>query len=260
MADDGDDVGDDLIELNLSELGEQQQNKKSTRAILFKIEVFVNSINELIKNKTDAREVLEMLNEHIEKLAELDFDEYKQCQLKYGELLVQSMMVNKTADVQSSEMQQELKQIRKKLEEFKQQSNEELDELKQNLLVPIGFIYMQLPWKKSPNDVWPTLVWKDVSSTYPGVFFRVEGGDAAPFGQEQPANAPRLTSVEYRYVSPEDDGEYYAPILPGKVSEWVKAGGFSSAHYDTLEHMRFTQSGGEVRPHNMAMKVWLRTG
>jgi hypothetical protein len=51
--------------------------------------------------------------------------------------------------------------------------------------VPIGFIYVQLPKEKSPTEIWPWMTWINVSSDYAGHFFRVEGGNAAPFGQSQ---------------------------------------------------------------------------
>ena len=51
--------------------------------------------------------------------------------------------------------------------------------------VPIGFIYVQLPNQPEPKTLWPTVEWKSVSSDYSGHFFRVEGGNAAPFGQKQ---------------------------------------------------------------------------
>lgn len=39
------------------------------------------------------------------------------------------------------------------------------------------------------------MAWKEISSDYEGVFFRVAGGDAAPFGQVQEENAPRLETI-----------------------------------------------------------------
>jgi len=69
------------------------------------------------------------------------------------------------------------------------QNQNELIEIKQNP-VPIGFIYVQLPYEKSPSEVWPTLQWTDMSANYSGVFFRVDGGGAALFGYIQNENAP----------------------------------------------------------------------
>ncbi len=64
---------------------------------------------------------------------------------------------------------------------------------------PIGFIYVQLPNEKSPTEIWPWMTSNDVSSTYAGIFFRVTGGGAASFEHVQEDNAPRLTSIRYKW-------------------------------------------------------------
>jgi len=99
--------------------------------------------------------------------------------------------------------------------------------------------------------------WADVSATYAGVFFRVEGGGAAAFGQTQQENAPHLISVEYNYGG---DHPRRIETITGQTSEWIESGVFISTTYDSESLLRFTLSGGEVRPRNMAVKVWKRTG
>ncbi|CAG2168611.1 unnamed protein product, partial [Oppiella nova] len=44
--------------------------------------------------------------------------------------------------------------------------------------VPIGFIYIQLPYQSEPKHLWPAANWSDVSKEYSGLIFKVEGGDA----------------------------------------------------------------------------------
>ena len=58
--------------------------------------------------------------------------------------------------------------------------------------VPIGFTYVQLPHEKKPVEIWPWMIWEDVSANYSGVFFRVIGGEAASFGNIQQENIPRI--------------------------------------------------------------------
>ena len=60
--------------------------------------------------------------------------------------------------------------------------------------VPIGFIYTQLPNEKLPTEIWttPFIKWSDISSHYEGIFFRVSGGDSAPFGLLQQDYAPHI--------------------------------------------------------------------
>jgi hypothetical protein len=139
-------------------------------------------------------------------------------------------------------------------------------ELKKNLIVldntknflPIGFIYVQLPKEKSPTEIWPLMTWNDVSSTYEGVFFRVIGGGAASFGQVQEDNAPRITEVDTldkSLIADQSQWNWNNKSIPKEgVSQWSITG--SSAGVG----IRFHSLGGEVRPRNMAIRIWKRIG
>lgn len=48
--------------------------------------------------------------------------------------------------------------------------------------VPKDFVYVQLPMMKAPSELFVG-TWSNISSKYKGLFFRVEGGDAAPFNK-----------------------------------------------------------------------------
>lgn len=50
--------------------------------------------------------------------------------------------------------------------------------------IPIGYIYIQLANQSYPTDLFGG-TWTNVSSTYAGLFFRIEGGSAANFGNSQ---------------------------------------------------------------------------
>jgi Lectin C-type domain len=131
-------------------------------------------------------------------------------------------------------------------------------DLKKNL-IPIGFIYVQLPKEKSPTSIWSWMTWKDVTSDYAGLFFRAEGGEAATFGQVQQDNAPRLVEVNtqlIRFIKSNQTNWWNNTIPRGGWSNWVFNGGNSGEEVD----MRFQVSGGEVRPRNMAIRVWKRAG
>jgi len=99
--------------------------------------------------------------------------------------------------------------------------------------------------------------WTDVSAHYAGVFFRVEGGRAASFGQTQEESAPHLVKVEYGV---NDDYQEVIDTFPGQTSKRILSSGLNNGAWHSHETLRFTLSGGEVRPHNMAVKVWKRTG
>ena len=45
------------------------------------------------------------------------------------------------------------------------------------------------------------------------------------------------------------------------MSDWIYTGDYSkSTAYGHSVHLRFAVSGGEVRPRNMAIRIWKRTG
>jgi hypothetical protein len=119
--------------------------------------------------------------------------------------------------------------------------------------VPIGFIYVQLPNEKSPTEIWPWMTWKDITSAYAGLFFRAEGGNSVTFGNIQEENSPRLSKVQnfngYERTNSTD-------IQPGNWSPHIYSGGNSNG---TLQSLAFFVSSGEVRPRNMAIRVWKRT-
>jgi hypothetical protein len=130
--------------------------------------------------------------------------------------------------------------------------------------VPIGFTYVQLPKEQSPQDIWQWMIWKDVSSDYAGVFFRVDGENSAPFGQIQNDNNPRLAHVDTVWTNnaaawPEVS-KHLAPdasnitIPRNERSLWIETGG-NGVH---MKFMSFNLKGGEVRPRNMAIRVWRR--
>ncbi|KAH9396501.1 hypothetical protein TYRP_019523 [Tyrophagus putrescentiae] len=145
-----------------------------------------------------------------------------------------------------------LLQISEQLATTRIESEKEITALKKNT-VPIGFTYVQMPKDKSPEVLWPGMTWTDVSDAYKGVFFRVAGGNASDFGEVQPYNAPRLETV-YKMIN-------YNHNLTIPVSGWsdgISSGSTYSANY--LYYMNFKHSEvEEVRPVNMAVKVYRRT-
>ena len=49
-----------------------------------------------------------------------------------------------------------------------------------NLIYPIGYVYIQFPQQKSPNDLWGKITkWQIID--YNGAFFRAQGGNASPY-------------------------------------------------------------------------------
>ena len=125
--------------------------------------------------------------------------------------------------------------------------------------VPIGFTYVQLPHEKEPGNIWPWMIWENVSKNYTGVFFRVEGGEAAPFGQIQIENTNRIdkiSSVAYNTLMEGHfaDGWRNTTVPLHGPSKWFFTGKAESPD----NFLSIELSGGEVRPKNMAMKIWRR--
>ncbi len=125
--------------------------------------------------------------------------------------------------------------------------------------VPLGFIYVQLPKEKSPQEIWPWMSWSDVSDQYDSTFFRVAGNKAADFGAVQEEFSPYIDEIKYNY-SPSSSETRDAKISrnggwTGDVlTAWAKDGA------DYRGYLNFHTAAGEVRPRNMAVKVWKRTG
>jgi hypothetical protein len=144
--------------------------------------------------------------------------------------------------------------VKKELEDTKKQ----LNNLQQNP-VPIGFIHVQLPSQPEPKILWPMVEWKDVTSDYAGLFFRVEGGGSAAFGETQNETSPRLIAVEHNSENICD--QQYKNLINidehGEWSEWFNLSVFSYP-YTYRDCMRFKASSGEVRPRNKAIRIWKR--
>ncbi len=139
--------------------------------------------------------------------------------------------------------------------------------------VPFGFIYVQLPKEKSPQEIWPWMSWTDVSSTYDSVFFRVAGSKgAAAFGDIQEEFSPYIDEVNSLdcLSSPTNNCHQYEfedhlqVSRSGGLTKYVRtANGYNygkSPDKVYVGALNFHTAAGEVRPRNMAVKVWKRTG
>lgn len=120
--------------------------------------------------------------------------------------------------------------------------------------LPEGFIYVQLPRQQEPKILWPAFYWSDVTCQYAGYFFRAEGGGSEPFGYSQGDNAPRIAEIQVTTDRIERFKEH-AYFYPGQWNDYIKTGDGYRASKDGFS-MRL--SGGEVRPKNMAIKIWKR--
>jgi len=98
--------------------------------------------------------------------------------------------------------------------------------------------------------------WKDVTSDYAGIFFRAEGGLSAGFSHIQEENSPRIVQVQNLQHPDQIKEEGLLSLSTGKWSNKIWTGQFAG-HPDNI-FLRFNVSDGEVRPRNMAMRIWKR--
>mgnify|MGYP007002771254 CR=1 FL=1 len=130
-----------------------------------------------------------------------------------------------------------------------------------NSIIPPGFIYVQLPGEKPPQELWPKFApWLDISPSFAGTFFRVEGGGAEPFGKVQEAFIPHLSQVNYTLSSMFlNKGETSIQLsYLTELSKPLKMNPLSSDSNIFNYALIFKWATGEVRPRNMAIKVWRR--
>ena len=144
------------------------------------------------------------------------------------------------------------------LEAIKTKLEEDIISLKKSS-IPIGFLYTQFPEQSSPQQLWPSLRWTEVTQQYAGLFFRAEGGNSSLYGELQLASAPRLS----RIVQQKNPGSFLANdntinVKPGKPTLDIYTGMWPG-DYDMFS-MSFLVSNDEVRPINKAVRIWKRTG
>ena len=161
---------------------------------------------------------------------------------------------------------EQLQEDSRRNRETNEKLQKEFEKLTKNP-VPIGFIYVQLPKEKSPQEIWSIgeIKWTDVSSSYESIFFRVVGSKTETFGNIQEDFSPYIDKVSF-YCQGDKKGVPCSYVTEAHIP---RGGGWSGDLYTVMkfkgpgndnESISFHFSGGEVRPRNMAVRVWKRTG
>lgn len=118
-------------------------------------------------------------------------------------------------------------------------------------MIPLGFIYTQLPFQSSPNLLWPWAKWTDITVDYSGHFFRAAGNGSEPFGVPQDdairqyQYASEHLSSKFLYSDSEESS--YDTIGPNSYP-------FSNPRTGNIKSVSDT----ETRPKNFAVKIWIR--
>ncbi|OXA37571.1 macrophage mannose receptor 1 [Folsomia candida] len=117
---------------------------------------------------------------------------------------------------------------------------------------------VQLPDRPSPQELWPNLIWRNVTGEFAGLFFRAEGGTSDSFGTVQEQSDNHLVQVELSY----HPGNGFNPpdvitVPASGYSDYVEAGAIAPT-WTSREALRFRNSGAESRPRNTAVRIWER--
>jgi len=106
--------------------------------------------------------------------------------------------------------------------------------------LPIGFVYFQIKGQPAPGEIFAG-VWENISSQYAGLFFRVEGGNAAAFGQDQ----GMMIQAHNHSIA------RLANFIVGSE-------GIATASSLTNNTVTGDTGGVETRPVNSTIRVWIR--
>lgn len=108
----------------------------------------------------------------------------------------------------------------------------------------------------------------DISLSFAGTFFRVDGAGAAPFGTVQEEFIPHISQINHTQITPLINLPISLPKLPQKsilfnfksaeISDPLLSSQVSAYESVTANALTFKWATGEVRPRNMAVKVWRR--
>ncbi len=114
---------------------------------------------------------------------------------------------------------------------------------KKDPAVPIGFVYVQFPGEKSPQELFGCGTWQNVTAQFAGAFFRAEGGNASAFG----------AGLQDMMIQSHNHGNV--------ITGFASAIGFSwSSSNSQGPTVGAPNSGGiETRPINYTIRIWKRT-
>lgn len=133
--------------------------------------------------------------------------------------------------------------------------------------LPVGYIYVQLPSQPAPNVLYPKATWSNISSSYAGNFFRVEGGLASAFESgKQLSSAPNITGRQVVFSNTSAAASYGAFSGIGSPNGYVQNVMSDSVNYRVFTSFSATESNSvygrrnEVAPQNQTIRIWRKTG
>ncbi len=128
------------------------------------------------------------------------------------------------------------------------------------VVMPIGTKYVLLPGEKSPEELWPFCNWENVSGNWAGDFFRVEGGNALPFGDEEQEDTIRnitgKTGGSSLMATSNATGGIGAIYLVDGGSSPSAGSGSMSYHNVGFDASLAVPTSNENRPINRTIQIW----
>ena len=127
---------------------------------------------------------------------------------------------------------------------------------------PVGAIYVQYGGQETPEALFGGQ-WQDISETYAGRFFRVAGGDAAAFGEDQEGGAPNISGTVWFDGATVYEATASTSCFYQASTKRGHPYGGGSAHGDLgFSAQRSNALYGaatEIRPINHSIRIWKRT-
>lgn len=210
----------------------------------------LNFINNFKKNEAFLKNEVSDLRIKVEELEKNDAslkNEVNELRTKIKEISINS------SSKEIAEIQKSQSQMNKSIEEIKQ----ELKDVDINGFAPINTIYVQYPFELEPKSVLNCSrngKWKDISKQYDSLFFRVAGSNSTTWKTVQEEDSSYLCQV-YHFAC-----GAYGKGCNGGYHINIPRNGYSDETID-LSHsndntLYFRNCGEEVRPRNMAIKIW----
>ena len=127
-------------------------------------------------------------------------------------------------------------------------------------IIPVGFIYTQLPGYASPQTLWPWATWSysSTATAFNGAFFRAEGSGAAGFGagvqaQQLLNHAHAITNT----ANAKAIGE--TQVTTGEIDHDEVGSDHPLLALATSTDEYPGASATENRPRNFTVRLWVRT-
>ena len=131
---------------------------------------------------------------------------------------------------------------------------------------PVGSIYVQFAGQATPDTLYGG-TWQNISSSFAGLFFRAEGGAAAPFGSSQGGGVPNITGTCQITGGDLRDGLIIGSgVFSGSYNLKINntRAGYSSPGGININFNAGSSNGlygaaNEIRPVNSTIRIWKRT-